>query len=395
MSLTTGLWGNVADVPGTMTPITAPSNTDNIRTATTTFIYNIIDIIVSYVINLSVIVFGITTNACNIFIYSNFGLKDSVSVCFLALSASDLCLLIIALVSRVIALLTFVAVRTPVNLFQLGYLFVWYFQMMLDISTFTTTFIAVQRCLSVALPFKVRTLFTRNRTLGCIGCVYFSVCSCYVPIFSKQCMVWRVDPIANISLYVIYYAEGRDNVLAFADVTFRIAFRIFPQMIVIACLVVLVSSLRASVAFRQTSSSDARPNRHTTTEPQLHETDNLATRDSTETPIKKLVKTEDNQVRTQGISYRKEKQAVLVVTLTSIIFIVTNTPSIFLGFTRRFLPGFNLFQKYHDIFYLSYNLSNSLQFVNATINFFVYFKYNSKFRDSFSSRFGIVTSWET
>ncbi|CAG5126310.1 unnamed protein product [Candidula unifasciata] len=397
MSLTTRLWEIVDDVIRTTTIVPLNSYNGNIRLATTTFIYTILDIIISYVINFSVIIFGIGTNICNIYIYANLGLKDTVSISFLALSASDLCLLTLALVSRINAFLTYLAVQSPVNLFQLGYLIVWYFQMMLDISTFTTTFIAVQRCLCVALPFQVRALFTRNRTVGCIVCVYASVFSCYVPMFSKQFLAWRVDPYTNITVYVIYYAEGRDGVLAFADVTCRIVFRIVPEIIVIACLVVLISNLRASVAFRQKSLSDARGKKHirAKSSPKLQKNYKQGSSNSTEAATEiTSIKPEGTRDSDQVPSNRKEKQAVLVVTLTSIIFITTNTPSIFLGFTRRFLPGFNLYQKYHDIFYLSYNLNNSLQFINATINFFVYFKYNSKFRGTVSSRFRILPSCE-
>ncbi|KAK6976434.1 hypothetical protein BgiMline_022863 [Biomphalaria glabrata] len=371
----------------------------NVITSSPDFLSDFASGLVYLVLNALIIPFtlllGSFTNLLNIVVYHRMGLKDTVSVAFFSLSLSDLVYLLIHLSNFIGSVVLFAnelageqLTETFVRLINpfFPYIMMWYASWPYDISVLTTVFISLQRCLCIALPFRFKSLFTRERTVFVIGFIYVYVTSSYTLIFTTFSLTTVVNPQTNASaLFLSYDKDGAIKETIFYWMN-RILLQIVAQIAIFLNVLILATCLARSAKFRQ----DAKRNTTLDQESTSCSTSNLNSKfssgprqSSTDSKSKMITKSQkEHSADTSSALSGKEVQVIKSVTLVAVLFLLTNLPANILFCVNRFVPGFSMGGDYSNTFLAFYTLRTEIEIVNASVNFFVYYHCNTKFRNA-------------
>ncbi|CAG5124028.1 unnamed protein product [Candidula unifasciata] len=308
---------------------------------------------------------GIVCNVINIITFVAMGLNDGVTVSFLALTIFDLtyvnasfCIGIASCFSLTERIST---VLFPVEPYGVVVLLANIMIMLAVTNVLTTTFLAVARCMCVAKPLHFKNYFTVKRTVYFMsGFAIFAV-TVYTPLLANMAMVTMLDARINMSRPTLWMSKYREPI---KNVVFVITDMILPvssQFIVLTCIIIMASSLRASSRFRQKTKIQ------TSDQKKLQITSELQDKGTANANI------------TDKLS-GKELRVVTQVTLISVVYVACNTPRILIIAAALFEPEFKLGRQFH-YFYISLNgFRKHLEIINASVNTLIYFNYNSKFR---------------
>ncbi|CAL1539347.1 unnamed protein product, partial [Lymnaea stagnalis] len=193
---------------------------------------------------------GVIANFINIIVYLKLGLKDSISICFFVLSCTDLaCVLLHVFANAPTSLSGHFLERWNTDGGKVSFVIAAYYGPFYDISQGITTFIAVQKCWCVALPCFKNT-FTRTRTVCIVSCISLALFSLHMPILTTQGLAGMFDPVRNRTIQQLWMLEISGKLYSAVGLI-SLVFTNTCQMIVIFCLIVLASSLRASSKFRR------------------------------------------------------------------------------------------------------------------------------------------------
>ena len=120
---------------------------------------------------------GSIANIINIIVFIKTGVRDNVTISLLSLSMSDLAYLVIISpyvvfkgVTHLVQIRLGMSINWLVDITILWVPFYWYDFMFYDISTLITVYISVVRCACVALPFKVKDMFTSASSYSDFQC---------------------------------------------------------------------------------------------------------------------------------------------------------------------------------------------------------------------------------
>ena len=408
-----------------------------------TLFFNCMDFIT--VIFVLLLVFGITANILNIVVFAKTGVRDNITVSFLALSTSDLLYLIVLSPHIIIVnLIHFTQIRLGISvtwLFDpniLRYPFYWYAFVFYETSILINVYISVVRCACVAIPFKVKSTFTVRGAIIAFITFFVSAFLLRVPMFMKKQIVREFDPFNNKTRVV--YKEAEDGGLAekMNDIVSRNILNWASFVTVIACLIVMVTKLKASVRFRSSNAQhNSQPHatainsaeiqnvqsnipeltQSKTAERSLCDkwvsTSTMAHIQSDQSHLPEKIKEESKNQKPKKVSYpqtnqiksaknksltpdqgqhkvvaTKETQVVRSVILVAAIFVTCQTPLMVYTLARRFESQFddqddkdskNL-QKYIFLYVLCSNISKIFAMVNASVNIFIYYNFNSRYR---------------
>ncbi|GFR91284.1 phorbol ester/diacylglycerol-binding protein unc-13, partial [Elysia marginata] len=194
-------------------------------------------------------------NMINISVFLKMGVKDAMTLSLLSLSISDFLELCIGT-----TLITLDAIRSSplesraeryVDLVGLYYWIVLFALIGQSTSTNITTLIALERCLCVVAPFKLKSIVTMKRTSIAILCVVVFGVMCNLPNFLTAHFVLVFNPRLNVTrVEVLLLKERRlaeEMVLVFNHwILYPIS-----VVIVVTSSVIMIRGLRQSAKFRQ------------------------------------------------------------------------------------------------------------------------------------------------
>ena len=328
---------------------------------------------------------GVVANVINIVVFLKTGSKDNVTISLLALSMSDLAFLVIISphivfigVNHLVQVRFGIRINWLVDRSILWTPFYWYAFVFYDTSTLITVYISVVRCACIALPFKVKDMFTSRRAL--ITFLVFFICVFFLrlPMFIKKRFVRIIDRFTNSSKVIV--TEFDDGGLAdtINDIVSR---NIQPWscfIIVIACLIVMVTKLRASAKFRSTSSANGSGN--------VEDGPLSSSKAGNESDAEmESTANKDEKSRSQVMSSREVKVLRSVI-LVAVIFVVCQVPFMAYSLTRRLqsefddTAGYGKISRYINLFSVASSISKLCAFVNSTVNILVYYNHNSRYR---------------
>ncbi|CAL1537011.1 unnamed protein product, partial [Lymnaea stagnalis] len=302
------------------------------------------------------------------------GLKDGVTVSFLFLTASDLAYLLV-LFAHSISLGFFAVERGsdfktwfPVDPFGV-YVFLSDTAMMLYLITIlTTTFLAVVRCMCVAMPLKFKTSFRRATSLVILAAFVVVAVGSYTPVLVYMKMVTVFDVRVNATRSVLWISPKRDEVKDIVWITRDAFVTMATQFVIIVCVLVMARSLRAASRFRHESVM------HTGTKTKAKSVTNEQVYNKTNDRSRSGSKTNPNAMT------RKEFAVVQQVVLISVVYIVCNTPKITINMAALFVPDFAIGKIYQNVYLTVLGAMELFQAINSGINVIIYYKYNTKFR---------------
>ncbi|CAG5124026.1 unnamed protein product [Candidula unifasciata] len=312
-------------------------------------------------------VWGIVSNIVNIKTFIIMGIGDGVTVSLLALSIFDL-LYVTASLCLGVAIIFYIAEIKYGMVFGIEpygvSMFFGNIMILISIANvLSTTFITVARCMCVARPLQFRNTFTRNRTISwCVVFVVFTI-AVYSPILTHMGMVTRFDIKRNISRPSFWISPNREFVKAIVWVVTDMFLPFATQIIVILSVIVMANCLRVASEFRHFANADV-----------VRRTDVRITDNETET--REQYEIVSGNHRLTG----KELRVVQQVILIAVVYIVCNTPKILISITAMIEPQFAIGSRYNNL-YLSVNcLRKHCEIINASVNTFIYYAYNTKFR---------------
>lgn len=308
---------------------------------------------------------GIISNVINIKIFIAMRLNDSVTVSFLALSVFDLTYVVTTLCFAISSAFSLVE-KTYKTRFLIDpyavYIYFGNIAVLVNVmNTLITTFLAVARCMCVAKPLYFRHSFTVKKTTASLsGFAVFAVVA-YTPIFASMGMVVRIDRETNITRHTLWISPRRESI---KNVIWTLTQMVLPastEFIVLFCIVIMANSLRAASKFRQTS--------------QLPGCDK---------EVSHLKEKADSSNDTMNKLSGKDIRVVKQVTLISLVYIMCVTPKILISTAGLIEPEFTLGRRYGFLYLSLLFLRLHFEIFNASINTFVYYAYNTKFKTMLS-----------
>ncbi|CAL1541525.1 unnamed protein product, partial [Lymnaea stagnalis] len=313
---------------------------------------------------------GAVGNVLSIKTFFRLGISDGVNLSLLSLAASDLFYLITALITAISLMLLGVEELSGYKVrFALDPEAVFMTSThsgsgFYAISMLVTTFITVVRCLAVAQPLKYRNLISRQTTTIIIS--LFTVLSVTSAVLTLAFLgiLHQFDSKTNTTSSSLWLSPQQAII---KDVIFGIRDVILPltsQIIVGVCVVIMARYLRKASSFRKTLSS------------------NIAMDTITSISLIAEPLTRNNNPASAKVA-GKEIQVVQQMLLIAVVYSLCNMPKVVFNMTQIILPEFYRGGRYSAL-YSTFNIVRELiQSVNASVTIFIYWKYNSKFRNHF------------
>ena len=314
-------------------------------------------------------------NILNVYIFVNTKL-DSVTVCFISLALSDLTSMFLLSIKASFSLMFDFGVRWGRNLPTLSYFLSFIFVLLMDMSSTTTTYIAVQRGLCVTFPFITRHAFNKNRSL--IICVTISlvILAVSLPRFGTFRLKTEADPLDNKTTLIVFeYFDSWDSFDKFNLIFMKTILLFTEYGIMFICTVAISIGMRSSMKLKQMSNSFS-------SKTQRGE-------DSKKSKEKDEKDMDSNEGREKQQTEKKDSKEALVVKQSLIVVllhVILTTPKILVSLYKVFEPRFTLGGQFNNLFFVFYNCIDVTSSMNAFVNFFVYLTFNSKFRNYFSTK---------
>ncbi|GFO45789.1 chemosensory receptor a [Plakobranchus ocellatus] len=306
-----------------------------------------------------IIVFGLLANLTNIVVFLKAGIKDNVTTLMLSLSVSDLLYLTIMSSSPYVFIVSHFADHRlfPFDTNLITELLYWPAMVFYDFSALISVWLGVTRCACVAMPLKFKSVFTKTRTVKLVLASFVLALSLRIPILSVYRIARRTDPDTNVS-YVYLAKHNRKAMTRINDVLNRNSLQYIYFIIMITCVCVLSFKLHQASAIRRSHSSTPAPQ----------------SEQASEKP--------DNQ----GMS-SKDVRVIKSVVMVCSIFITSQAPFLIYSTVRLINPEFDVFAKLNNLFVMSSTISRTCSYLNASVNIFVYYNFNSKYKSVCLSMF--------
>ncbi|RUS70864.1 hypothetical protein EGW08_021378, partial [Elysia chlorotica] len=294
---------------------------------------------------------GLCANIVNTVVFYKMGLTDGVSQNFFILSISDGCLTALSLISSGAYILyteVFVDGRSAHHVAQV----VYYVALLIgtfpqSVSMFTTVVIAVVRCLCVAIPLRVKFLMTARRQLAVI--LMFSSCTTCVVLYSfipgRALLVH--NPVTDTYFTMIVDLKWFEYTV-YASATSYIGF-----ITVIICVIIITISLNRSTNFREKTTS----------------------------PASSLSAGEQNK------DGSREARVIKTVVFVSVVFILCNLPAMAHTLIGTLVKEFSSDGVYRNENSLNMIVMEMFIVINATVNIFIYYFCNMRYRTTFITVF--------
>ena len=299
----------------------------------------------------AIILLGLLSNTTNILVFIKAGLKDSVTILLLSLSLSDACFLILITptVSTIIIFHFEPSWVWAVDHTITHTLFYWPAFTFYDYSSYISVFLGVTRCACVAMPLHFKSTFTKRRTVVGVVCLLCLAVLFHLPVLTIFSIGWRQDPVKNVSIPVIV-ASGRQTMVKINDLLNRNTLPWISFITMIGCVALLSFKLLQASKIRSLPASG----------------DKTAAKSD-----------HDNKLSP------KDVLVIQSVVMVCSIFIIAQLPALLYSTVRVVNPDFDAGGRLAKLFGIFAYTSLTCSLLNATVNIFVYYNYNSKYRSVF------------
>ncbi|GFR70292.1 chemosensory receptor C [Elysia marginata] len=263
----------------------------------------------------------------------------------------------------------------------------WYAYIFYDYSSFISVFLAIVKCACVAKPLRFKSMFTKSRTLTALAVLLLTAVALRLPVLFVVGFTWKINPLTNRTFLTTTLHRNYKEIYKASDIVNRNIISWLTYFTVIACVILLVSKLRAASRFRQTLASlqsaqqaTVQTNPGTLDEKQKHLKGPVLTPVSTREP-----NTETNKPL-ERMSAR-DVQVIQSVTMICVIFIVFQLPFQVISTIRLINPSFNEGTSSYLAYGFATTISAMFTQVNAASNIFVHYHFNARYREKLRSFF--------
>ena len=304
----------------------------------------------------AILIFGLTSNIINIIVFLKAGVKENVTTLLLSLAISDFTFLV--LMTPTMSGMSMKAYANnhawPFDSKFSLYFFYWPAFTAYDLSAFISVSLGVMRCACVAMPLQFKLVFTKSRTICWVLFLVALAVSLRIPVLTIFRVVLRKNPLTNVSSpYLVMVNQA--SMSRINDVMNRGFVIWLNYSTMVSCVSVLSLKLYQASKMRRSFTVQMSQN--------------------SEKPDKEY----------KGGLQAKDIQVIKSVVLVGAIFIFSQLPFLFVSTFRLANAQFSTDTKLRNLFTIISQVSLTLSYLNASLNIFVYYNYNSRYREVFLS----------
>ncbi|RUS85976.1 hypothetical protein EGW08_006246 [Elysia chlorotica] len=335
-------------------------------------IENLIDV---FVISLLALL-GIVTNILDLAVFYRQGFKDSVNISLAAIAVWDLIKCVCGIAIRVYG---------PLGWHSRAYRYTWkslttptlvYLQVFANyVSYVLAAYVSFERCLCVTIPFKVKSIVTPKLTFIMMILISVLVIASFGVIFFIYDISWVYSSHFNATVAVFEFNSFHRNhgpvVIAYFNLI-GIINPIFCFIVIVTCTAIIVYQLNKMSKFRAAA---------TAASTKTDSSSAVATSTSAA-----AAKAASNAAAGNSLSSR-DRQVVKMLVVVIIVYIVALLPR-FAHYAGKFTePDFAYLRRYHNMFTLSSYIVLTFDYINASVNLFIYLTMSTNFRATFYQMF--------
>ena len=297
------------------------------------------------------------------------GFKESVAVSMTTISAWDLVKCIAGIMNNFSGILS---LWDPIAAFSWLNISTAVFNYLVCFSTYVTSamaaYVAVERCLCVTIPLKVKWLLTPKVTLTASVVMSVGVFGAFAVMFGVYDIVWEWNGSLNGTVAIYkrsdFYLRNEGPVFAYYNFS-GILWPLASFAVIVVATIIIVFKLRESSKFRFSNQSN------TSTQP-----DGSSSQD----------KTKDQSTQQQNL-LKRDRQVIKMLLVIIVIYIASLAPRIAHYLAKYIVYDFYFLRRHHYLFeFVVYGVMVA-DSANGAVNFFVFYSMSSSFRSTFRGLF--------
>ncbi|GFS22051.1 chemosensory receptor A [Elysia marginata] len=331
----------------------------------------IAEIVMDYVVIFSISILGVVTNSLVILVYSKQGFRESVAVSMTTISIWDLIKCIAGVLNNFSGILSIfdpIASHSWLNISTVVFNYIICFSSY--VTSVMAAYVAVERCLCVTIPLKVKWLLTPRITL--IACLTMSavVFGAFAVMFGIYDIVWVWSDTFNATVATYrknkFYIQNDAPLFAYYNIS-GIIWPLGAFVVILVATIIIIVKLRQGSKFRlgQSGTTSSQPEGSSS---------------------------QDQQKQQQQHLLRRDRQVVKMLLVIIIIYIACLAPRIAHYLAKYIVYDFYFLRRHHHLFeFVNYGIMVA-DSTNGAVNFFVFYSMSSSFRSTFRAMFCISQS---
>ncbi|GFO24857.1 chemosensory receptor c [Plakobranchus ocellatus] len=332
-------------------------------------------IVLEYVIVFGIAILGIVTNILVILVYSRQGFKEGVAISMTTIAVWDL---IKALCGVFECFTGILSLFDPAAAFSWSNVSIVVFNYLLCFSSYVTSvmaaYVAVERCLCVCMPLKVKWLLTPRVTLTACLVISVVVFCCFAVMFGIYDIRWEWSAEFNATVAVYrknqFYIDNEEPLFQY----YNLSGILWPF---VSFVVILIATIIITFKLRQSSKFRARQSSFVSRSHSIQ----MRTFSKNNSKSEQQDQERGNQQPKQQLSSR-DQQVVKMLLVIIIIYIVCLSPRIALYIGKYIVHDFYFLRRYHHLFGFVIYWLWIADFSNGAVNFFVFYSMSSSFRST-------------
>lgn len=293
---------------------------------------------------------SVPTNIINMIVFYKHGLKERINVCVFYLSLVDMLYVLLAFLFQGDTMYLKIKNMSRYSLIR-GFFIVNKMAGVLGVfwvSTFVSMVIACERCFCVMSPLKAQRALQTKTTVVVLVLVSLAITAAYFVVGARWTVACVLDTLSNVTYLTSYpssfYLSHRKAIDTLDGVVYGLVLPNVCVGVVALCTTITIVKLRIMATWRHQSSS----------------ADTVSTRDVALTRM---------------------------LIGTSLVFMACSLPGIAFRTAMLFVPDLSVDGHYRNVFYLLFFMHQEASYLCCTFNFFVYYKYGTKFRETVRDMF--------
>ena len=302
--------------------------------------------------------FGLVGNLLIIITYTSIGFSESINISYCALSISDMFCIIFLTWHAICFVPAFYDSDIPFEARKFviptgGHTSAIF----LKTTAWITAYISLERCLCVVFPLKFKRIVSRKRTIVAIAAIFsLTLLPLASIVFYTYVFDFVFDAAKNMTfLSAMYRKSSLSNALTRVNYVYKLVLMNFtPFGIILICAVVLAVQLNRSASWRWEMSL----------------------------PITKPTGASVASNEKAPKKHSKDMRTVRIVLAIALTFIFTGTLSTIRYIFAMTWSGFHPVGALANWFQTTTRLEFTLSLINSSVNFIIYYRMGTKFRDT-------------
>ncbi|KAL8589835.1 hypothetical protein ACOMHN_020838 [Nucella lapillus] len=294
---------------------------------------------------------GVPGNILSAAVFYRQGLRERINLCVFCLALMDL--VVICVIFGLGVEKAYRSLVGPFNFFITYFVgltgFTW-------VSMFLSAVIAAERCFCVVSPLRAqRMLSTRTLAVVITSISLLLLTGMLVIAGPKHTEVCVFDPQTNTTSLIVYvtdYYLQNKNILDIFDIfVYALTLPSVFLAIVIVTTIITTAKLRSVLRWRQQSSSAS-------------------------------------GVQTSSTSETQMVALTWTLVATSVLFVLCTSPVLFVQMSIFFVKELKAGGRFHNLRTLSWGFIDLFRCINCSLNFFIYYRMGSRFRQTLKGLLG-------